>query len=329
MNDELFERIVSLENLFDAWHIFCKGKRSKQDVMDFEHRLEDNLFSLRERMLKETYCHDPYQPFTIFDPKQRSIHKASVRDRVVHQAVVNVIEPLFETRFIYDSYSCRIGKGTHAAIHRLRSFLRQESMNNTKTVYALKGDIRKFFASVDQEILIFLLGKKIKDEHTIHLLQRIIWSFSLSPNKGIPLGNLTSQLFANVYLHELDRYVKHDLRIHYYLRYCDDFVIMTPSRSEAFNLVERIDAFLQNHLKLQLHPNKVLVRTWKQGIDFLGYILLPHATILRTKTAKRILKRATRENLSSYAGLCQHANAYKLECLFRTKVLCSSQDDIE
>ena len=321
MDDELFYRLVSLENLFDAWRRFCKGKRSRQDVMEFEYYLEDNLFALRDSLLKGMYRHDPYQSFTIFDPKQRSIHKASVRDRVVHQAVVNIIEPPFERQFIYDSFSCRLEKGTHAAVDRLRSFLRQVSSNNTKTVYALKCDIRRFFASVDHCLLLLLLRRQIHDRLTIKLLENIIGSFSVTTHRGIPLGNLTSQLFANVYLHELDRYVKHDLRVRYYLRYCDDFVILTSSRSEAFDWAERIGAFLNNRLKMQLHPNKVTVRTWEQGVDFLGYVLLPHATVLRTKTAKRILKRATQENLSSYSGVCQHANAYELERLFRTKAL--------
>ena len=243
MNDELFEYIVSLENLFDAWEAFCRGKRSKPDVMAFERHLEDNIFSLQQGLWEETYSHDPYTPFTIFDPKQRSIHKATVRDRVVHQAVVNGIEPLFEKQFICDSYSCRIGKGAHAAVVRLGTFLRQGSLNDTKTIYGLKCDVRKFFASVDQEILLFLLKRKIKDERIVHLLEHIIGSFSTLPGKGIPLGNLTSQLFANVYLHELDHYVKHDLRVHHYLRYCDDFVILTPLRSEAVDLAKKIDVF--------------------------------------------------------------------------------------
>lgn len=288
--------------------------------MEFQYHLEDKIFSLRDCLLEEVYHHDPYRPFTIFDPKQRRIHKATVRDRVVHQAVANVIEPLFERRFIHDSYSCRIGKGTHAAVDRLRLFLRQVSLNNTKTVYALKCDIRRFFASVDHEILLSLLEQRIKDERVIRLLQRIINSFSVLPGRGIPLGNLTSQLFANVYLHELDRYVKHELRIRHYVRYCDDFVMLTSSQSEALALAECVDMFLKNGLKLQLHPNKVTVRTWEQGVDFVGYVLLSHATVLRTKTANRMLKRVTQENLSSYSGLCRHADAYDLERMTRNLV---------
>ena len=323
--NELFDQIVSLENLFEAWKKFCRGKRSKIDVMEFEYHLEDNLFAIRQSLVEESYCHDPYQPFTILDPKQRNIHKATVRDRVVHQVVVNSIEPLFERQFIYDSYSCRVNKGTHAAVKRLRVLLQQETANHTKLIYALKCDVRKFFASVDHEILISLLERRIKDRKVIRLLRGIISSFSMPAGKGLPLGNLTSQLFANVYLHELDHYVKQDLRVRSYLRYCDDFVILMPSRSAALDLAERINVFLVGRLQLQLHPNKVTVRTWKQGIDFVGYILLPHATILRTKTVKRILRCTTLENFPSYSGFCEHANAHEINQILQIKAFSTPQ----
>jgi len=241
----------------------------------------------------------------------------------VHQAIVNVIESLFESQFIYDSYSCRVKKGTHAAVARLGVFLRRASVNQTKTVYVLKCDIRKFFASVDHEILLFLLRRRIKDERLIRLLRGIVESFAVLPGRGIPLGNITSQLFANVYLHELDRYMKHELRVTYYVRYCDDFVILVLLRSEACDLAECINAFLKSRLKMELHSNKVKVQTCKQGVDFLGYVLLPYAIILRTKTVRRMLRRATSENLSSYSGLCQHANAYEMKRLLRIKTIAS------
>jgi len=280
--------------------------------MVFERNLEDNLFALRDDLLAGRYRHGAYHRFVVFDPKQRTIHKANVRDRVVHQALVNVIEPSFERQFIHDSYSCRIGKGTHAAVRRLRLFLRQASRNGRKTVYAVKCDVRKFFDSVEHGILIGLLRRRIHDRRLMDLLREIIGSFSTRPGKGIPLGNLTSQLFANVYLHELDWFVKHGLRVHHCLRYCDDFVMLASSKERAFQLAEQADAFLGEHLKLRLHPNKIIVRTWKQGIDFLGYVLLPQATILRTKTKKRMLRLGKQENLTSYLGACAHADAFEL-----------------
>lgn len=319
MNNSLFEQICSLKNIFAAWARFSKGKRSKHDVMTYEYRLEDNLFSLRDNLLSGEYRHDTYEPFTIYDPKQRRIHKATVKDRVVHQAVVNVIEPLFENRFIHDSYSCRVGKGTHAAVDRLRAFLRQASRNNTRTVYALKCDVRKFFASVSHDALLALLTRRIDDRKTIELLEHIIGSFSVGDRRGIPLGNLTSQLFANVYLHELDRYAKGSLREKHYLRYCDDFIILSESRVRLSDTIQNIDGFLNKTLSLALHPNKVFIRTLAQGIDFLGYVLFPHATVIRTKTANRMLERANEDNLASYLGVCSHADAFELKQIVLTK----------
>ncbi len=258
MNKTLFEQICSIENIFAAWARFSEGKRSKADVMAFELHLEDNLFSLRDSLMSGEYRHDLYKPFTIYDPKQRRIHKATVKDRVVHQTIVNVIEPVFERRFIHDSYSCRVGKGTHAAVERLRTFLRQASCNNTRTVHALKCDVRKFFASVDHCILFSFLEKRIADSQTLELLKNIIGSFSTLKGRGIPLGNLTSQLFANIYLHELDWYVKNVLREKYYLRYCDDFIILSESRERLSGVTENIDNFLNQVLSLQLHPKKFL-----------------------------------------------------------------------
>ncbi len=280
--------------------------------MLFERHLEDNLFNLRDELSTDRYRHSPYEQFTIHDPKQRTIHKACVKDRVVHQAIINVIEPIFEKRFIYDSYSCRVGKGTHAAVRRLRVFLLRASDNNTKTVYAVKCDVRKFFDSVDHKILIDLLAHRIDCRKTMKLLKDVIDSFSVSFKVGIPLGNLTSQLFANVYLHELDWFIKLSLNVQYYVRYCDDFVMLADSCADAIDLAEQADAFLFENLNIQLHPNKIHIRTWKQGVDFLGYVVLAHVTIVRPGTAERALRHANVENVSSYLGLCKHADAYEL-----------------
>ena len=309
---ELFERLCGTENIFLAWNRFRNGKRSRADVMRYERHLEENLFTLQERLQLGAYRHEGYAPFVIHDPKERLIHKATVEDRIVHQAVVNVIESFFEKRFIHHSYSCRLGKGTHAAVRRLRQFLRQASRNDTRSVHVLKCDIRRFFASVDHRKLLELLGRRISDGRVMQLLANIVASYAAELGKGIPLGNLTSQLFANVYLHELDRFVKFDLREKYYLRYCDDFVIVSADRSRLTTLLAHLASFLRDRVKLTLHPNKISIRTWAQGVDFLGYVLLPHCTVLRTKTVGRMRKRVTTDNLSSYLGLCRHAAAYNL-----------------
>ena len=288
--------------------------------MVYERELEGKLFALHEDLMTGTYRHGAYEPFTVYDPKQRRIHKANVRDRVVHQAVVNVLEPIVDPKFIHDSYSCRVGKGTHAAVRMLRTFLLEESQNRRRTTYALKCDVRKFFDSVDHATLFRLLCRHVSDPHMRDLLELVISSFSTASDKGLPLGNLTSQLFANVYLHELDRFVKHDLHEKRFLRYCDDFVIVSDSRERLYSLVPKLNAFLSEHLGLHLHPNKVTVRSWGQGIDFLGYVSLPHATIVRTKTARRMRLHITDSNATSYLGLCTHASAYSLAQELRNAV---------
>lgn len=314
----LFDYTVSAENLFKAWDRFRRGKRARLDVQVFERRLEENIFELLADLKNGSYRHGGYEPFIVHDPKRRQIHKATVRDRIVHQLAFSAIEPLFDLSFIYDSFSCRTGKGTHAGVRRLQQFLRQASHNNTRNVYALKCDIKQFFASIDHEKLLNLLSIKITDEKMLALLREIIGSFSVSPGKGIPLGNLTSQLFANVYMHQFDWFVKHQLSEKYYVRYCDDFVIAGPNRQHLESLVVSASDFLATQLRLEVHPQKITIRKWNQGIDFLGYILKPHCVLLRNKTKKRVLKKVNSDNLPSYLGLCSHADSYELQQLIRT-----------
>lgn len=322
----LYQQIISLEHLLQSWHEFKKDKRNKKDVQIFERNLEDNLFVLYEQLKNKTYQHKAYTAFNIYDPKFRHIHKATVLDRVVHHAVVSVIEPLFDKTFIYDSYSCRVNKGTHKAVKRVFTFIRKVSKNYTGSCYALKLDVKKFFASVDQDILLGLIRQKIGDEDLLWLIQNILSSFS--NGTGIPIGNLTSQIFANVYLNELDQFVKHILKIKYYLRYCDDFMILSTNREELTNLVPKIEEFLKLKLKLSLHENKIIIRKYTQGIDFLGYIALPHIILPRTRTRRRIFKKlkikmaeleegsiteeSFNQTLASYFGFLKHANSFKL-----------------
>lgn len=306
--------------MFEAWAKFRRGKRTRTDVLGFENNLEKHIFELRAELKSQSYQHGRYEPFIVWDPKQRRIHKATVRDRLVHQAVVNIIEPLFEQSFIYDSFSCRKGKGTHAGVKRLGKFLRQSSRNNSKPVYALKCDIKQFFASVSHIKLLDLLSIKITDEKTLDLLEEVINSFSITTGRGIPLGNLTSQLFANVYMHELDFFIKHNLNEKYYIRYCDDFVIVSADRQHLTKLIEPISQFLRTELGLSLHPSKITIRSWDQGIDFLGYVLKPHCVVLRTKTKHRLLWLANSQNLSSYLGVLSHADTYQLRQELLTKL---------
>ena len=308
----MFDCIASLENLFIAWREFRRGKKARLDIQQFELNLEDQLFLLHEDLIRRSYIHNTYTPFYITDPKLRHIHKATVRDRVVHHAVFRVLEPIFDKTFIHDSYSCRTGKGSHRAVCRLEQFLRPASQNNHQNVYALKCDIRKFFDSIDQRVLFDIIGATIKDKATQELVQVILKSFSRTPGIGLPLGNVTSQLFANIYMNEFDQFVKHNLKIKQYLRYCDDFIVLGHNPEELMRMAVTMDEFLKNHLRLSLHPNKIIIRKWSQGIDFLGYVVLPFHRVLRTRTKRRILRKVrvgiTNQSLQSYLGILKHCS---------------------
>ncbi len=319
MSVATFYKICSPKWLFESWDTFRKGKRKRLEVMLYERNLERNIFCLSGNLLSKKYKHGVYEQFKVTDPKLRRISKACVQDRLVHQAVVSGIESSFEKRFIYDSYSCRSGKGTHAAVARLRSFLGKESRNNTRTTYVLKCDVKRFFDCLDHGILMALINRVVKDSDTLWLIEEIVDSFSIFPGKGVPLGNLTSQLFANIYLHELDRFIKNDLGIKYYVRYCDDFVIVDSDSRYLQGLIPILEGFLRNYLNLCLHPNKITLRTWNSGMDFLGYILKPDCTLLRTKTKNRALRRVNSNNLPSYLGICSHCDSFELQQILKCK----------
>lgn len=312
-----FSAISSTVALNAAWQKFSRGKKSRIDVHEYSKKRAANICTLHRLLDTGSYRHGVYQAFMICDPKQRQIHKATVQDRIVHQAVVTAIEPLFEKRFIHDSYSCRPGKGTHAGVTRLGHFLRRASRNNTRKVYALKCDVRKYFASIDHEILLQLIERRVHNERILELIRDILLSHGAESGKGIPLGNVTSQLFANIYLHELDWHVKQDLGVRYYARYCDDFVIISHDKQHLESLIKPLRDFLYSVPQLDLHPDKITLRAWDQGVDFLGYVLRPRATTIRTKTRRRMMSRVSARNLSSYLGMCGHADAYCLSQVLR------------
>ncbi|HBR80124.1 TPA: hypothetical protein DEA21_00510 [Candidatus Uhrbacteria bacterium] len=256
-----FDEIISLENLYLAWEEFIVGKRQKSDVREFCLALMDNILTLHADLASGQYKHGSYESFFINDPKRRHIHKAGVRDRLLHHAVYRLLYPFFDRTFIADSFSCRNEKGTHKAINRFRSFAYKVSENHTRTCWVLKGDIRKFFASIDHRILKNILIEYAPDEKILVLLSNIIDSYETEPSMavGLPLGNLTSQLFANVYLNRFDQFVKHRLKAKYYIRYADDFVILSENKKDLQELIKPLSDFLSSELKLILHPNKIFI----------------------------------------------------------------------
>lgn len=312
-----YKDIVCLDSLLFAWQNFLVGKKSKKDVQEFSLNLMDNLFQLHHDLTHNNYQHGGYTDFFITDPKLRHIHKASVRDRLVHHMVYQFLYPFFDKTFMAGSYSCRINKGSHKAVSRFRTFIYQASQNSKYTCWVLKCDIKKFFDSIDQKILIEILESYISDYNILNLLKEIIKSYSVRPGKGLPLGNLTSQLFVNIYMNEFDQFIKHKLKVKYYIRYADDFVILSDNREELFKNLYHLESFLNNKLKLEMHPHKIFMQTAASGVDFLGWINFNNHRVLRTKTKKRMFKRikehTSTETLNSYLGLLKHGDTYILQ----------------
>lgn len=317
-----YEEIISVKNLLAAWKEFERGKKNKKDVEDFSVYLMDNILSLHRELLYHTYKHGGYQAFKINDPKPRDIHKASVRDRLLHHAIYRILYPFFDRTFIADSYSCRNNKGTHRAIGKFKKYSNIVSKNNTRTCWILKCDIWKFFANIDHQILLDILMEYIPDKNIIELLENIIGSFNISkpppaiawhwraglPNPplekgrgikgvGLPLGNLTSQLLVNVYMNKLDQAVKHKMKFKHYVRYADDFVFLSENKKQLEDLIPIIETYLKKELKLKMHPDKVYIKTLNSGLDFLGMVNFPHYRILRTKTKKRMFGKMKKKKL--------------------------------
>ena len=251
--NNLWNKLCSYETLLRAFQKARKGKTKKAYVKEFEANLEENISALRTELLLRSYQPAPLKTFIIRDPKTRKISKSAFRDRVVHHAFCNIIEPIFDKRFIHDSYANRKGKGTLKAIQRFDEFKRKVTKNNTRIGYVLKADIYHYFDEVGQNILLKVIKKRIKDRKVIWLIKKILDNHSVqTTGKGMPLGNLTSQFFANLYLNELDQFVKHTLRAKYYIRYVDDFVILHEKQQQLVVWKLAIDLFLKETLKLYL-----------------------------------------------------------------------------
>ena len=228
----LYSEVCSIQNLVLAWRKARKGKTKRNYVKQFEKNLGKNLKILHEELKNQTYKPLSLKTFILRDPKTRKISKSHFRDRIVHHALVNILEPIYENIFIYDNCACRKGKGSLLALDRFREFQRKATKNLTSSGYCLKADIKQYFREVNHDLLFAVLRKKINDEEVMSLVKLILEN-NVRDNpfrKGMPLGNLTSQFFANIYLNELDQFVKHKLKAKYYLRYVDDFVLIDSSK---------------------------------------------------------------------------------------------------
>ncbi len=334
----LYDEVISFENLLNAAHKAQKGKLRNSAIAAFNFRLESNLLNLQEALLNLSYQPGPFRHFIINDRKPRMISAAPYVDRVVHHALCNVIEPIFEKVFIYDSYACRKGKGTHAAVERLTQYMQ-------KTDYALKCDVRKYFPSIDHSILKTLLRKKIGCESTLWLIDKIIDHSDIANSSvnyfagdnlfsplerrtGLPLGNQTSQFFANVYLNAMDHYIKEVIGRRQYVRYVDDFVVLGNDKDELWNILEMIQEFISINLRLRLHPLKCNVVPMSEGVDFLGYHNFTNYRRLRQCNVKSFARRlrqmeigyrkgdihknSVRNSVAAWIGHAKHADTWEL-----------------
>ena len=298
----LFQKLCSYDNLLLAFMNARKGKAKKEYVIEFGQNLENNLYALQWELLTHTYRPKPLTTFTVHDPKTRKISASNFRDRVIHHAVCNIIAPIFESRFICDTFANRKGKGTLAALNRFQHFLLKvagsgrpicrERDKNPNFGFALKCDIKHYFETVDHVVLFSILRKRIKDEELLWLIRVILENHRTpTPGKGMPLGNLTSQFLANVYLSELDNFAKHKLKAKYYLRHVDDFVLLGKNKELLEQYRVLMDAFLKQNLKLELHPDKSRVVPLRCGLTLLGFRIFHHYRLLKKSNRNRIYKR--------------------------------------
>ncbi len=285
----LWNELCSYENLVLAYKKARKHKTTKEYVIKFEKDLKNNLLLLRSELFLHCYNPKPLVNFIIKDPKTRKISKSDFRDRVTHHALCNIIESIFEKSFIYDSYANRLSKGTLKAIERFDTFKRKVSRNNTIPCYILKADIKKYFDNVDHNILLSILRKKVKDMRVIWLVKKILNNCVINDSrKGMPLGNLTSQFFANVYLNELDQYVKHKLKAKYYIRYVDDFIILDSDKEILLQYKNSINQFLAQNLDIELHPDKSKIIKLGEKLTFLGFRVFYYHRLLKKSNLRKM-----------------------------------------
>lgn len=299
----LYDKICDIQNLYLAFYRAAKGKRSKHSAVRYEQNLDSNIQELRRQLLAHDWHIGAYHYFLIHDPKLRNICAAAFEERVLHHAIINVLDPVFERMQIFDSYACRKGKGTQRALLRCKEFA-------GKYKYAVKLDVRKYFDSICHDVLSNQLRRKFKDRQLLALLDCIIDSYSVQPGKGIPIGNLTSQYFANYYLSFMDRFVKETLGVGGYLRYMDDFVLFSDSLSELKSFTAAVSAFLDTEFHLVL-KEPVFCKS-DCGMPFLGFkvydrkIQLSRKSRLRLEERYRLLENQYRRGFCTDDDLVRH-----------------------
>ena len=339
----LYSSIYDFENLYLAFRKASKGRRYEPEVLRFKDNLEEELIHIQNELIWRTYKPQPYRSFTIYEPKERIIYVSPFKDRVVHHAIMRVVAPIWDSLYIYDSYACRAGKGTHAGVYRTVDFLR-ESHEKWGKVYCFKGDVSKFFPSINHHILMSIIERKIKCLDTLRLLREIIFnggSLNDPESKDLPIGSLVSQWGANLYLNELDYFIKHELKAKFYIRYMDDFIILLGDKKQLHEMKNNISKFLKGRLRLKFNPKSDIFPAGR-GIDFLGYRiwgthrLLRKSSLIRASRRFKWMSKAYNKGIISFQfikssvmawlGHCSHANAVKgKEICMRGLVLSKSK----
>jgi len=313
--------IFSFKNIYSAYLRCRKRKRNTVNALKFELNLEENLIDLQEQLVNRSYRPGRSILFAAKKPKLREIFAADFKDRVVHHILVRELEKIWEPRFIYDSYACRKGRGIHGAAKRTQKFIRQVSSNGSRRAYYIKLDIRSFFNTLNKDILFEIISKKLKDSKLLWLTEIILYQdctknylsrdregllkkvpahkslFFQAPNTGLPVGNLTSQFFANVYLDRLDQYIKRELKCRQYLRYADDFVLLSASQEQLKEWMAKIEEFIKSRLSLELNSRKIGPASISNGIDFLGYVIHHNHILVRRRVINNL-----KERLSWFGG---------------------------
>lgn len=340
--NHLYEQIYSFENLHEAYKQARKGKRFRNDVLKFTHGLEENLITIQNELVWKTYRVGRYREFFIHDPKKRLIMALPFKDRVVQWAIYRVLNPLLEKSYINNSYACRVGYGAHRAMRKIQYWMRK-MYRAGQEIYVLKMDVSKYFYRVDHDILMDILKSRIKDADLLWLLEEIVrcehTDFGLNvddvgftgakvPSVGMPIGNLTSQMFAGLYLGELDQYCKQDLKLKRYARYMDDVLILGTDKAKLHDTWRAVEKFLGDILRLELN-SKTCIRSINQGVEFCGFRIWPHKVRLKKKTALRMRRnlrgirkrlrtgdldaKIANSSLQSYLGLAKHVSGNGLK----------------
>lgn len=290
---------LSLSNLYRSWYAFRKGKRKSSEILSFEYSLEQNLLHLTTSLINGGYKHGDYAHFEISDSKKREIAVAPVRDRVVHRLLYDYFEPIWDKAFIYDAWSCRKGKGLHAATNRTIKF-----MDKYSNCWVWRADINKFFDSVDQAQLLRLIQRRIHCQTAMQIIQEVLSSYSKHEvGRGMPIGNLTSQIFANVYLNEFDRYMSHTLKPLAYLRYGDDWLCFVQTKAELEFIQGKSTKFLADTLKLEISHKINKIQPAYRGFTFLGVDHWTNGMRLTLLTRNRVFQKLEPANFSSYEAL--------------------------